>query len=282
MVKENINIVKLSGEIDFFDQNKIKQSLKYSGANAEEVDQIISLVKTNLYEGITTKEIYKMVFDLLKKNALHKAGRYKLKKAILELGPTGFPFENFIGELLKHQGFNVEVGVPVQGHCVQHEVDVVAEKGNKHFMIECKYHSSFKTICGVKIPLYIHSRFLDVEKQWLMKEGHKHKFHQGWVVNNTRFSADAIQYANCVGIKLLSWDYPKKESLKEQISFYGLYPITCLNTLKKSEKQLLLDKKIVLCKQLCNDPNVLTTIGVKENRKKKILEDAHALCKSSL
>jgi AF1548-like protein len=134
----------------------------------------------------------------------------------------------------------------------------------------------------VKIPLYIHSRFLDVEKQWLTRKGHKHKFHQGWVVNNTRFSADAIQYANCVGIKLLSWDYPIKESLKEQISYYGLYPITCLNTLKKSEKQLLLDKRIVLCKQLCSAPDVLNTIGVKQNRKKNILKDAHALCESSL
>ena len=145
-------------------------------------------------------------------------------------------------------------------------------------MIECKYHSSFSTKCSVKIPLYIQSRFLDIEKQWTKKSDHKHKFHQGWVVNNTRFSADAIKYGECIGLKLIGWDYPKKENLKQLISNSGLYPITCLNTLKKNEKQALLNKNVVLCKQLCENPSVLNQIGIKQNRILKIMEDAQALC----
>jgi hypothetical protein len=282
-MENNINIIKQSGEIDAFNKDKIFKSLSHTGADKEEIEKIIDLVQSKLYNGIGTKEIYKMVFNELKKSASHHASKYNLKNGILALGPTGFPFENFIGELLKYQGFKVKVGVTLQGHCVQHEVDVVAEKENKHFMIECKFHSSFKTKCNVRIPLYIQSRFLDVEKQWIKKEGHnKHNFHQGWVVNNTRFSEDAIQYANCVGIKLLSWDYPKNESLKDLISKFGLYPITCLNTLKKAEKQRLLNDQIVLCKHLCEDPSVLIKIGIKQNRINKILEDAHALCNSKL
>lgn len=282
MKKKDLYIIKYSGESVLFDSNKLRNSLKYSGASKQEIDQIIKIVKSKLFEGISTKKIYRIVQDQLKKIDRPNAGRYNLKKGIMELGPTGFPFEVFIGELLKRQGYKVEVGVIVQGDCVQHEVDVVAEKDNEHFMIECKYHSSFSTKCNVKIPLYIQSRFLDIEKQWIKQSRQNHKFHQGWVVNNTRFTTDAIEYGNCVGLKLLSWDYPVKKSLKELIGIYGLYPITCLNTLKAREKQQLLDKEIVLCRQLCDKPVVLKKIGIKPNREKSILEDAKALCKSQL
>ncbi len=274
----SIEIIKANGEKVDFRRDKLIASLTKSGALESVVKKVSTKIEATLYDGITTKEIYKEAFAQLKKHSRLTASRYKLKKGIMELGPTGYPFEKFIGELLKYQGYSVKVGVIVQGHCVQHEVDVVAEKDNKHFMIECKFHSSFNIKCSVKIPLYIQSRFLDVQKQWVKQEGHQHKFHQGWLVNNTRFSKDAIQYGNCVGLKLLSWDYPKTGSLKEQISISGLYPITCLNTLKKSEKQQLLDKELVLCKHLCENPAVLNEIGIKQNRKKKILEDAHALC----
>jgi ATP cone domain/AF1548-like, C-terminal/Restriction endonuclease len=274
----SIKIIKANGEKVPFEKEKLIASLTKSGASKPLAQKITEEIEATLYQNITTKEIYKKAFKKLNFHSRAIASRYKLKKAIMELGPTGYPFEKFVGELLKYQGFKVKVGVIVQGHCVQHEVDVVAEKDNKHFMIECKFHSSFTTKCNVKIPLYIHSRFLDVQKKWIKIVGHKHKFHQGWVVNNTRFSEDAIQYANCVNIRLLSWDYPKNGSLKELISLSGLYPITCLNTLKKSEKLELLKKDIVLCKHLCKNPNVLTEIGIHQNRKKKILEDAHQLC----
>jgi len=308
----NFKIIKSNGDKEFFNRGKLKASLIKSGANLDIVENITSEIENHLFEGITSKEIYKTLiksganldivenitseienhlfegitfkeiyktaFKKLKKHARPTAARYKLKKGIMELGPTGYPFENFVGELLKHQGFKVQVGVQVQGNCVEHEVDVVARKDNKHFMIECKYHSSFRTKCSVKIPLYIQSRFLDIEKQWAKKSDHKHKFHQGWIVNNTQFSKDAIEYGQCVGLKLIGWDYPKEGNLKDLISKSGLYPVTCLNTLKKNEKQALLNKNIVLCKQLCENQDVLNQIGIKQNRILKIMEDAQALC----
>lgn len=273
-----IQILKENGEFANFERIKLFNSLSKSGASESVVQSIVTEIERSLFNGITTKEIYKKAFELLKQHARPTAARYKLKKGIMELGPTGFPFEIFVGELLKYQGFKVQVGVQVQGNCVRHEVDVVAEKNNKHFMIECKYHSTFSTKCSVKIPLYIQSRFLDVEKEWTKKSDHKHKFHQGWIVNNTRFSKDAIQYGECVDLKLLSWDYPKNGSLKDMISTSGLYPITCLSTLKKNEIQALLNKNVVLCKQLCEAPSVLNKIGIKQNRIIKIMEDARALC----
>ncbi len=276
--KKSILVTKASGETALFIEDKLRNSLKHSGANNKQTDEILEEISHQLYEGIPTKKIYQLAFNKLKDSSRHLAARYHLKQGIMELGPSGYPFERFIGEILKHQGYTVKVGEIVKGKCVNHEIDVIAEKDHNHFMIECKYHNQSGTISNVKIPLYIQARFKDVEAEWIKLPGHGTKFHQGWVVTNTRFTSDAIQYGICAGLHLLGWDFPKKESLKEQIDALGLYPITCLTTLTKNEKQQLLENNLVLCKEICDNEMHLKNIGVKPSRIKSILEEGHQLC----
>ena len=274
-----LKIIKASGEQVPFNADKLRHSLHRSGAKNEIISEIISEVQSKLYEGITTKKIYQLAFGLLKKKSRHSAAKYKLKRAIMELGPSGFPFEKFVAAILKHQGYSVKVGEIVKGQCVNHEIDVIAEKDYQHFMIECKFHNSGGYMCDVKIPLYIHARFKDVEQQWKSIPGHRTKFHQGWVVTNTKFSGDAIQYGMCAGLNLLGWDFPHKKSLREQIDESGLYPLTCLTTLSHHEKMLLLDKKIVLCRELCDNSGLLSAIHIDEQRISSIMSEANNLCK---
>ena len=230
---------------------------------------------------MTTKRIYQMAFKMLKAKSRVSASKYKLKKALMELGPTGFPFERFVGKLLTHEGFSTQVGVIVQGNCVQHEIDVIAQKENKHYMIECKYHSDQGRVCNVKIPLYIQSRFLDVKRQWEHQKDHDTKSYRGGLYTNTRFTTDAIQYGNCVGLMQVSWDYPQQNGLKDRIDKAGLHPLTALTTLTKAEKTKLLDKGIVLCKELHENPTFLEQIGIDKPRHKKILEDSQELCRTT-
>ena len=274
----SINVIKANGEKVLFQVEKLINSLKRSGADEMIVQHIINDIENEIYEGISTKKIYQMAFRMLKSKARVSASRYKLKKAILELGPSGFPFEKFVGKILESEGYHTKVGVIVQGNCVQHEVDVIAQKDNKHYMIECKFHSDQGRFCNVKIPLYIHSRFLDVEKQWEKQKGHETKFHQGGVYTNTRFTTDAIQYGTCAGLMLTSWDYPKGNGLKEPIDMSGLHPLTSLTTLTKAEKSELLDEGIVLCKEINENPSLLEQIGIPKQRQKNILKDSEELC----
>lgn len=279
-MNKKIIVRKNTGEDAVFEESKLKHSLERSGASDSEVKKIVAEIEAILYNGITTKKIYKKAFSLLRKKSHSTAARYKLKMAIMELGPSGFPFEKFVGAILDHQGYRTQVGVIVKGHCVNHEVDVVAQKGSEHFMVECKFHSDEGRHCDVKIPLYIQSRFLDVEKEWQKNPGHDNKFHQGWIYTNTRFTTDAIQFGTCVGLMLVGWNYPKRDGLKEQIDRSGLHPITCLTTLTKAEKQKLLAMDKVLCKDLCDHPNLLNSIGIKNaNKQKNILLEANELCK---
>ena len=278
-MKRSVLVKKSSGEYEDFQIEKLINSLRRAGANEVIVKDIAHKVYEQLEEGMTTKRIYEAAFKMLKAKSRVSAFKYKLKKALMELGPSGFPFEKLVGKLLAHEGFETKVGVIVQGNCVQHEVDVIAQKGEKHYMIECKYHSDQGRFCNVKIPLYIHSRFLDVEKQWRRKKGHQNKIHKGGLYTNTRFTSDAINYGNCVGLLMTSWDYPKESGLKDRIDQAGLHPLTALTSLTKAEKTKLLDKGIVLCKELRENPELLDKVAIPNSRQKRILEDSLELCK---
>lgn len=279
---KDIFITKASGEKSKFSEDKIRKSLSLAGATTGQIDAILKEIDLNLYEGISTKKIYRMAFDLLRGESRHMAARYHLKQAIMELGPSGFPFEKFIAEILNADGYKTKIDQIVQGKCVSHEIDVIAEKENHLCMIECKYHNQRGKFSDVQIPLYIQSRFKDVEARWLENPEYKSKIMVGWVVTNTRFSSDAILYGTCAGLTLLGWDYPLKSGLKDQIDALGLYPITCLTSLTKVEKQRLLDKKIVLCKEIYNNEQLLETSGIKASRIPTVMKEAKQLCQQLL
>lgn len=273
-----VKIKKYSGELEPFDINKLINSLRRSQADENLVQHVARNIVDQVEEGMTTKKIYQMAFNMLKSRSRISASKYKLKKSLMELGPTGFPFEKLVGKLMEFEGFNTQVGVIVQGNCVSHEIDVIAEKENNHYMIECKYHSSQGRFCNVKTPLYVQSRFMDVKQRWKSQVEHDAKLHRGGLYTNTRFTTDAIQYGTCVDLMLVSWDYPPQNSLKVRIDKAGLYPLTALATLTKTEKRQLLDKGIVLCKEVYENPILLEQLGVNESRQKKILDDSLKLC----
>ena len=273
-----IEITKSSGEKVKFSLTKLRRSLERSGADESLVNQIVNQVRDELYQGISTKEIYNRAFAFLKKKKSIYASKYKLKKAIYELGPTGFPFEKFVAALLEYSGYTTEVGKVMQGNCITHEVDVFAQKNGLLAIIECKFHSEEGRNCNVKIPLYINSRYNDIKKHWETKQGNTIKLDKGWVVTNTRFTEDAIAYGHCVDLYLLSWDVPQNDGLKDRIDRLGLYPITVSTLLSKREKQFLLSRDVVLCQQLLNDSFFLDHLEVSEPRKKKIMKELHQLC----
>ncbi len=269
----NIRVVKGNGEKVTFDAEKIRQALSFSGADEDLIDKITAQVESRIYDGISTKKIYQIAFDLLKRDSYRNAGRYSLKKAIMELGPTGYPFEIFVGKIFESMGYEVETGVIVQGKCIQHEVDVIARKPGEMIMVECKFHSDSSTKSGVQVPLYIHSRYLDVKAAWEEQYG-KDLRYRGGVVCNTRFSDDALQYAKCAGLVLISWDYPEDTGLKYWIDKTGLQPLTSLISLNKKEKQFLLGKGIVLCSQLKDNKELLNEMGITDFQIRKVLLEA--------
>ncbi|WP_458626115.1 ATP cone domain-containing protein [Winogradskyella sp. PC D3.3] len=278
MKKESFDIIKSSGDKVKFSVEKLRTSLNRTGAEKAVVNQILDKVRDELYQGISTKEIYNRAFALLKKKKSYLASKYKLKKAIYELGPTGFPFERFVSAILEYSGYKTEVGKILNGACVTHEIDVLAHKNNQTTLVECKFHGEPGLNCNVKIPLYINSRYNDVKAFWNKNLKKDTILTEGWLVTNTRFTTDALQYGKCCGLYLLSWDYPTNDGLKDRIDRLGLYPITVSTLLTNREKQFLLSREVVLCRELLHDKFYLDHLGVSDKRKEKILNEIALLC----
>lgn len=278
MAQQMVDITKSSGEKVRFSIDKLRISLLKSGADDTTVEPIINNVRDELYHGISTREIYKRAFALLKKEKGVFASKYKLKKAIYELGPTGFPFEKFVGAILFYSGYTVQTGQVLEGKCVSHEVDVVARKNGRVVLAECKFHNEEGRNCDVKVPLYINARYQDILSLKGALGKSKKIPNEGWVVTNTRFTADALQYGKCSGLYLLSWDHPHENGLRERIDRLGLYPITVSTLLSKREKQFLISRDIVLMRQLRKDSFYLDQLEVTSTRKRKILKEVELLC----
>jgi hypothetical protein len=275
-MRNKIVVTKASGTTEPFSIKKLRTSLERAKATSEEINSIIETLLPKLYQGISTKKIYSEAFRLLRNQSKPHAARFYLKRGIMELGPSGFPFEKFVGELFKHLGYTVQVGIIVQGKCVTHEIDVMAEKENEIILMECKYRNQPGINVDVKTPLYINSRFEDVLANGLLKNK-ENKF-AGWITTNAKFTTDAIDYGRCKGLNMLSWDYPQNKALKDMIDNSGLYPLTCLTSLTHHEKQWLLAKDYVLAKDIYNNRNLLLKAGVKETRLKTVLDEAIKLC----
>jgi hypothetical protein len=272
-----ILIRKASGEEEPFRVNKLKQSLRNAGAEEEVIEKIAEDISSWIYDGISTQKIYSRAFSLLKKKKYYAASRYKLKKAIMELGPTGFPFEHFIGKILEVQGFETEVGQVLNGKCVTHEVDVIATQDKKQYFVECKYATSQGKIFSIQVPLYIRSRVNDIIDKRKDDEKFKDFSFHGWVVTNTRFSTDAINYGTCSGLHLLSWDYPAQNGLKDIIDRRKVFPITVLHNLTIAQKQQLMKKGIVICRQIRENPEVLEPFQIEQRKLNSIMKEINDL-----
>ena len=277
----DIYVVKASGDRAIFNQDKLIRSLDKAGAGQDIITEVLSGLENQLYDGITTQKIYRQAYKILNKLSKHRAGRYKLKEAIFELGPSGYPFEIFVGELLKKQGYKVEVGIIVQGKCVKHEVDVVAENEHNHFIVECKFHSAPNKKSNVVVPLYIHSRFRDIVANMHHLPGYQTKLHQSWLVTNTRFTSDAIDYGKCSGMNMISWDYPSDSNLSQRVSRTGIHPVTSLSCLKRAEKQKLLALGSVTCNLLLHNKHQLLDLGFSNRRVNNVVKQAENLIYNS-
>lgn len=274
-------IIKANGEKVLFDPNKIIAALQNSGANEKEAHQIVTAVKQRLYDGISSKKIYQMAYALLKKQSHRTAGKYRLKKAIFDLGPSGFPFEQYVARIFQSLGYQVQTGQHVEGKCISHEVDVVATKPGEKVIVECKFHSDYRGRTNVQVPLYIHSRFNDIRAKWEQEGLSENIRIRGFVVTNSRFTSDAIQFAECVGLGMVSWDYPAKYSLKYLADKSALYPLTSLHSLLKSQKKALLEKNIILCRDLPEKTNELSALGMTEKQVQKVLNEARQLAQTA-
>lgn len=268
-------IKKSWGESEPFSLAKLERSLRRAGAPASVVKRVAARAKKTASSFDTTADIHRYVFTDLKKTNQPVAARYNLKRALLELGPTGFPFEQFIARLLEARGYTVRTNVLARGKCVRHEIDVLATKGNRRVYVEAKFHKSLGIKSEVQTALYMRARFEDIEAALSPEE--KRLKNEVWLITNTQLTSYAITYAKCVGVEVMDWGYPRGLSLARLIDTTGLHPVTALTSLSLTQKRALTRRDIVLCSQVSGRSDALKSIGLSPKQAVIVMREAEAI-----
>lgn len=269
-------IIKASGQRVKFNPLKIRRTCLRAGAERDLALRVERLVSSQVREGMSTKTIFRLISNLLKKSDPLASSRYGLKESMLRMGPGGFVFEKFIVLLLKSHGYHAYCPPILKGNCVNHEIDIIAtenssnNKKKEKYLIECKYHNASGTKTDLKDVLCLWSRFEDLKGKG---------FDRPWLISNTKFSEAAIQYANCQNIRLLGWQYPSQESLNYLIENKKLYPITILESLDKISAERLFSRNIILAKQLLSQgtDKLNFRTGIAKDMLNKLIEEAKSI-----
>ncbi len=270
---EPIYVIKQSGEKELFSEEKVLSSMQRVGVPESLRPQALSHIKNILHNNIKTSEIFSHILEYLKNKDKKSSIRFRLKQAIFDLGPTGFPFERFMERVFQNMGYKTQVDLILQGECVAHEIDIFLEKDGKKEIVEAKFHNQQGIKTEIHVSLYTYARFLDVKE--------KNNIDKVWLITNTKLTEEAVAYCNCKGIKIIAWNYPQNASLQDLVEDPKTYPITILHDLSDREKQLLLEKNIIFCDQLLNTKDSDIEGIINKERIARIKMGAQIICSKS-
>lgn len=272
-------IAKADGSTEYFKIEKLRRSLRRAGAAPEEINSIVQQITDELYDGIKTQEIYRLAFSLLRRSQAPIAARYSLRRALLGLGPTGFPFEKFLAKLFAAEGYETKTGIILEGKCAPHEIDLAAYSQTSSFVAEAKFHARPGIKTDLQVAMYSYARLLDLKGKSIC-DSSVCAIKDFWLITNTKFTSTAEHYGECVGLKMLSWDYPIKNNLHDRIQRSQVYPITVIPGLTSSQIALLISYDIIICRDILDNQQVLSRLHISQAKQEQILNEARGVCQS--
>jgi hypothetical protein len=276
----SVLVIKADGSNEYFKVEKLRRSLRRAGAGPEEVNEIVAQINATLYDGMLTQEIYHDAFTLLRESRPNAATRYSLRRALFGLGPTGFPFEAYLGKLFEASGYKTKTGIMVQGKCAEHEIDIAAYKEDHSFVGEAKFHARPGIKSDLQVAMYSYARLLDLKENKICTEdicGIK----EFWLITNTKFTSAAESYGKCVGLKMLSWDFPRNDNLHDRIQRSGIYPVTVLQSLSSSQIETLIAREVILCSDILDKPHTLRHLHLTPRKHESVMSEVAEICRKS-
>lgn len=282
MDMESLYVINSRGEKEPFSVQKLYRSLGRVDAPVNLIRNIADAVKKESYPGIRTSEIFDKIRKELHNQAPKPALRFNLKEGIRKLGPTGFPFEKFVGEIFNKLGFAVEINQHLPGLCIaDYEIDFIAKKGKIIYVGECKYRNVPGEMVHSKDVLANYARFLDIARNgpYFRKKNKQNYKIKTILVTNAKFTGDVIKYSTCMGIELLGWRYPENRGLEHLIDKYNLYPVTTLPSLRGYLRDIFSEEKIMLAQDILKiNPEIFSKkFNVSINHLYSIIKEAKLL-----
>jgi len=249
-------VTKADGTKQIFDKEKVVRTCRRMGATKEIAEIIVKKIEMNIYNGIETSKILRMIFSQLRKYKSAIEHLIDLRQALSLIKPAP-DFERFIQILLSEHGYEVTPNQIIRGRCVEHEVDAIARKNGETYIVEVKHHFKYHTPTGLDVSRIARAVFEDVVEGFSLGLNNL-KIDKAMVVCNTKLSEHAKRYVECRGIHHIGWSSPPGRDLQTMIEKKQLYPITYLKGLHTITKEQLVAAGIILLKQLTTkDPKEL-------------------------
>ncbi len=244
LVEEEIRVRKASGEIEAFRKEKVVNTCINLGVRRNAAWKVADEVRSRAYDGITTKEILSLTFEILEKYKPEIRLVRDLREAIAMLPPKP-EFEEFARKLLRARGYRVSGSTVLKGACIEHEIDGIAEKDGEVIYLEVKHHQRFHTPTPLEVSLSVWATLEDL-KEGFEKGYHRFPFTNALIATNTKFSLHAKLYALCKGLRILSWNFPEGGSFKDVIRKAKLYPTTFLKEVDSGLASRLFEEEGIL------------------------------------
>jgi len=271
-----MQVKKTGGQREDFDRGKFCKSLTYAGAPVALAQKVCAIVEGEISPGITTNELFRKAARYLVREDFLAGAQYRLRRAVGDLGPAGFIFEQYLEIILQAYGYTTERNVIVQGECVTHEIDIIARKDNRTFYVEAKYHNERGLKTHIDRVMYMEARVEDIARRKVAAEGERDRI--PWLVTNTKCTQHAIMYAKCRHFKLTGWDFPHQESLKDIIVQKKLFPVTVLPSVNRAAREVFAQHNMLLAQDLLPfQVTDLVQLGVSEHTAERILREAQRL-----
>jgi len=274
-------VIKADGRRERFNKFKIIHSLQRVGIAEAQARMMASELQPKFPGVVQSDDIFRELIGRLSRIDSTVAARYNLRRALMHLGPSGYPFEKYVGRVLSELGYETKTNLFLKGNCVMHEVDVIARKDRVHYLIECKYHNTPGARSDVKVALYSWARFVDIRQRWEAEASHSGEQHTSWLITNTRFTKDAIDYGRCMGMKITGWGYPQEQSLEDMVSQSRSYPVNIFPQLGSALiYKKLFEAKIVLASDLLRHSlkELQRKTGLKTQELTVLQDEARKLC----
>ncbi len=218
------------------------------GATRDIAETIAEKIEKNIYDGIETRKILRMIFRQLSRYIPAIKLQTDLRKALSLMKPAP-DFERYIQILLSEHDYEVIPNQVIKGKCVEHEVDAVAAKNGETYIVEVKHHFNYHTPTGLDASRVARAVFEDVTEGFRLGLN-KLRIDRAMIVCNTKLSEHAKHYSKCRGIHHIGWSSPPNNDLQTMIEEKKLYPITYLRGLSALTKEKLASAGVILLKQL--------------------------------
>jgi hypothetical protein len=244
----SVFVTKADGSRQLFDHEKVVRTCLRMGANRRIAEEVALRVERSVYDGMSTSKVLQLTVRLLRgyKPAIRHFLDLRRGLSLMDSKPE---FEVFVQVLLGNSGFEVSPNMILAGRCVEHEVDAIAKRDGVTFFVEAKHHVNYHTLTGLDESRIARAILEDVSEVFELGSC-RVKIDRAMIVTNTRYSEHARRYGKCRNIVQIGWNSPVGLSLQSMIEENNLYPISCIRGLKRETRTKLVNKRIVLMKQL--------------------------------